>query len=471
MNQTKQASPLRPAAMRALPQDLGAEAAVLGSMIVDPRCIAEVLEVLRDRSAFNHLQNQYIFDAIVHLWEGNKGTGVDGLLVRQELECRGRLAEIGGPEYLEQVMNTVPSSANVAYYRDIVLDKALAREMIAAGAEIINDAYDGTGDSAERLDAAERRIYAISDKRVTAEAVATEVLAKTVYNTLQNRAPGELTGLCTGFSELDMMTTGLHPGEVVFIAGRPSMGKTALAMNIVENMAVGVKTPVAVFSLEMTKEQLTERLMASSARVKAQLLRQGLLPPERWADMSEALGRIGEAPIYIDDTPSMTPLLLRAKARRLQSRYGIQCVVVDYLQLMTMGPGWKEGRQQEVTALSRQLKAMARELNVPVIILCQLNRSAESREDHRPRLSDLRESGSLEQDADLVLLLHREDYYHHGEEGFVPDHVAEVMVAKQRNGPTGVAKLCFLEDSVRFENPASRSARAAAPAAAPEARW
>jgi replicative DNA helicase len=436
-----------------LPQDLSAEAAVLGSMIVDSRCIGEVVEYL-DRSAFYHVENQYIFDAIVHLWTDNGETGVDGLLVRAELERRGRLEEIGGVEYLGRVLETVPSSANVGYYRDIVRERSLLRSLIATCTQTIEDAYDGTGDARGKLEAAEQRIFAVTDRSATGEAVATNDLVKQVYRSIESRKAGELTGLCTGYAELDTMTTGLQPGDLVLIAGRPSMGKTSLGMNIAENLGVTYSAPVAVFSLEMGKAALTERLMASNAGVNAHQVRLGLLDAAQYDRLSQAMGRIGAAPIYIDDTSALTPLLLRAKARRVKSRYGIKCIVIDYLQLMTMGPGWREGRQQEVTAISRQLKAMARELGVPVIALSQLNRAPEGRDDHRPRLSDLRESGALEQDADLILFLHREDYYHRNERDHTPDHQAELIIAKQRNGPTGTVPLLWRDECMRFENPA-----------------
>ncbi len=448
--------PARPARdagipMRSMPQDLGAEAAVLGSMIIDPRCVGEVIETL-NRNAFYHSEHQILFDAIISLYEKNRGEGIDGLLVRNELERRNQLDAIGGAEYLQRVIESVPSSASVQYYADIVREKMLLRETIIAATEILTDAYDESGDAAEKLDAAERRIFAVTDKRITSSAVAMKDLVTKAYELIEKREGTHVTGLPTGYYQLDDMTCGLQKGEMIIIAGRPSMGKTAFALNIAEHVGIIEKIPLAIFSLEMGKQQLAERFLCSYSGVDAQLVRKGMLSTEHYQKLVEACGVISEAPIYIDDTSALTPLEIRAKARRLRSAYGIRCVMVDYLQLMHVGSGKVESRQQEISTISRYLKSLARELEAPVIVLSQLNRSPEGREDHRPRMSDLRESGSIEQDADVVMLLHREDYYHRGEEDYEPDNTAEVIIAKQRNGPTGTVKLTFREKCTRFEN-------------------
>jgi len=437
--------------MRSMPQDLGAEAAVLGSMMVDPRCIGEVIERLK-RDAFYHTEHQLVYDAIVALFEKNRGEGIDGLLVRSELERNNQLDAIGGSEYLQRMLETVPSSANVQYYADIVREKMLLRETIAAATEILRDSYDESGTATEKLDEAERKIFAVTDKRITNSAVALKDLVTKTFELIERREGTHVTGLATGYYELDDMTCGLQKGEMIIIAGRPSMGKTALALNVAEHIGIIEKIPLAIFSLEMGRQQLAERFLCSYSGVDAQLVRKGMLSTEHYQKLVEACGVTSEAPIYIDDTAALTPLELRAKARRLKSACGIRCVLVDYLQLMHVDSKKIESRQQEITTISRYLKSLARELEVPVVVLSQLNRSPEGREDHRPRMSDLRESGSIEQDADVVMLLHREDYYHRGEEAYEPDNTAEVIIAKQRNGPTGMVKLTFREKCTRFEN-------------------
>ncbi len=436
---------------RSMPESLAAEAAVLGSMIVDPRCIGDVVEML-DRQAFYHSEHQMLFDAVISLYEKNRGEGIDGVLVRDELQRRNQLEAVGGPQYLQRVIETVPSSANVQYYAEIVREKMLLRETITAATEILNEAYDEAGDAAEKLDEAERRIFAVTNKRITSSAVALKDLVTRAYELIEKREGTHVTGLPTGYYELDDKTCGLQNGEMIIIAGRPSMGKTALALNIAEHVGIIEKIPLAIFSLEMGKQQLAERFLCSYSGVDAQLVRKGMLSTEHYQKLVEACGVISEAPIYIDDTSALTPLELRAKARRLKSMYNVQCLLVDYLQLMHIGGTRVESRQQEISTISRYLKSLARELNAPVVVLSQLNRSPEGREDHRPRMSDLRESGSIEQDADVVMLLHREDYYHRGDESYEPDNVAEVIIAKQRNGPTGTVKLTFREKCTRFEN-------------------
>jgi replicative DNA helicase len=783
-----------------MPEDLGAEAAVLGSMMIDPRCIGDVIEMI-NRNAFYHSEHQMLFDAILSLYEKNHGEGIDGLLVRNELERQNQLDAVGGAEYLQRVIETVPSSASVQYYADIVREKMLMRETIAAATEILNDAYDESGDASEKLDAAERRIFAVTDKRITSAAVALKDLVTKAYETIEKREGTHVTGLSTGYYELDDMTCGLQKGEMIIVAGRPSMGKaqpldakvltssgwkrmgdlsegeplasvdgkasfvsgiypqgrrqvyritfadgrsteccaehlwrvnyrgwdkprvlstqrliemlgrkryvnrlwidtfagefgddadlpldpwllgfllgdgalggssvrfstadremlsrvkeaagcefeissaggydyrlvqaggahaagvlgvkpnpvktalqtmglwqvtacekhvpqaykfasrdgrtrllcglldtdgwvekwgslrfatvserlakdvvelmrslggtgsytakstsytyrgskhrgqtafvcnlqhpdaaqfvelshkktrlaagrqrqrrlnlcsieptrmastqciavthpsrlyitdefivthnTAFALNIAEHVGIVEKHPTAIFSLEMGKQQLAERFLCSYSGVDSQLVRKGMLNTEHYQKLVEACGVISEAPIYIDDTSALSPLEMRAKSRRLKSAYSIRCIVVDYLQLMNVGSSRIESRQQEISVISRYLKSLAREMDAPVIVLSQLNRAAEGREDHRPRMSDLRESGSIEQDADVVMLLHREDYYHRGEEGYENDNTAEVIIAKQRNGPTGTVKLTFREKCTRFEN-------------------
>jgi replicative DNA helicase len=433
-----------------MPESLAAEAAVLGSMIIDPVCIGQAIEIL-NRDAFYRIEHQLIFDCIISLFEKNRGEGIDGVLLRDELAKRNQLEQVGGVEYLGKIANSVPTSANVAYYAGIVKDKHLLRELIQTSTDILNDAYDPTGESLEKLDEAEQRIFAITDKRTTGQAIAIKDLVTHAYEMIEKRDGTHVTGLATGFTMLDQLTCGLQNGELIIIAGRPSMGKTALALNIAENLGIVEKIPVAIFSLEMGQQQLAERFLCSVSQVESQLVRKGMLSTEHYAKLVEACGTLSSAPIFIDDTSALTPLELRARVRRLKSQHDIKCVFLDYLQLMHLG-GRVESRQQEITTISRYLKALARELSIPVVVLSQLNRSPEGREDHLPRMSDLRESGSIEQDADVVMLLHREDYYHGGETEYQQTHLAKLLIAKQRNGPTGTIDLAFLERWTRFGN-------------------
>jgi len=440
---------------RVMPESLAAEAAVLGSMIIDPQCIGEVVEQVGS-DAFYRPEHQLIFDALVGLYENPgplaEGVAVDGVLLRDELERRGQLEKVGGVEYLAKIMESVPSAANVTYYLGIVKDKMLLREIIAAAGETLDDAYDGTGLTTEKLDEAERRIFAVTDKRITGSASVLKDLVTRAYEFIEKRTGGHVTGLPTGFFELDELTCGLQSGDMIIVAGRPSMGKTSLALNIAEHLGLAEKVPVGIFSLEMARQQLAERFLCSHSQIDAQLVRKGILDDDAYRELARACEELATAPIYIDDMSTLTPLELRAKARRLKSIHDVRCIIVDYLQLMYIS-GKVESRQQEITTISRYIKALARELNIPVVVLSQLNRSPEGREGHRPRMSDLRESGSIEQDADVVMLLHREDYYHsYGEPDYTPNNTAELIIAKQRNGPVGKVDLVFREKFARFEN-------------------
>ncbi|MHC4323334.1 MAG: replicative DNA helicase [Planctomycetota bacterium] len=441
------------ATMRSMPESLAAEAAVLGSMLIDPECIGDVVEIV-ERDAFYRIEHRHIYEALISLYEKNKGIGIDAVLLRDELIKRDCLEEVGGVEYIAKILDSVPSSANVAYYAGIVKDKMLLRELISTAGAILENAYTQAGEPHEALDDAEQRIFAITDRNISGGATALKDLVVRSFELIENRQGSHVTGLSTGFYELDDLTCGLQNGEMAIVAGRPSMGKTSLALNITEHLGLIDKVPIAIFSLEMGRQQLAERFLCSISEIDSQKVRRGLLSDEHYKKLADACAELSEAPIFIDDTSTLTPLELRAKARRLKSRHDIQCIMVDYLQLMNLGSGRIESRQQEITTISRYLKALARELDVPVIVLSQLNRSPEGREGHRPRMSDLRESGSIEQDADVVMLLHREDYYHRGEEDYEQDNTAELIIAKQRNGPTGTVKLTFREKITRFENAA-----------------
>ncbi|MGA2070982.1 MAG: replicative DNA helicase [Sedimentisphaerales bacterium] len=452
---------------RMMPESLAAEAAVLGSMIIDPICIGHVVEML-SRDSFYRVEHQLIYDAIISLYEKNKGGVLDAFLVRNELEKQNQLENVGGHEYIRKILDSVPTTANIEYYCDIVKDKQLHREMIQVANEILGMGYAPEGEAREKIDEAEQRIFALVNKKTSGLAVPAKDLMTQVYEDIERRKENIVTGLATGFIALDQLTCGLQNGDMIIIAGRPSMGKTALALNIAENIGVVEKLPVAIFSLEMSKKQLAERLLSSNSQVDAQLMRKGMLKTEDYTKLVEGCSILSAAPIFIDDTSLLSPLELRAKARRLKSQHDIRCIFVDYLQLMHLDTYRIESRQQEITTISRYLKALAHELNVPVVALSQLNRAPEGREDHRPRMSDLRESGSIEQDADVVMMLHREDYYKHQENKEVSENAgttivsnkdeeykentAELIIAKQRNGPTDTVKMVFRKNIMRFES-------------------
>ncbi len=434
---------------RTMPESLEAEAAVLGSMILDPECIGQVVQQVT-AGAFYHIEHQMIFDAIVSLWE-KKNDKFDLLLLRDELKNRSQLQEVGGPEYLVKMAESVPSSANIEQYLQIVKDKQMMRELISAAGEVLTEAFEDAGDAAGKLDRAEQKIFNVTQRKISGSAISIKELLTEAFEAIDKREGHHITGLPTGFAEMDDLTCGLQNGEMIVIAGRPSMGKTSFAMNIAEHIGADNNISVAFFSLEMSRQQLAERMLCSRAMMDSQIVRKGMINDNQYQELVHAASELSEKPIYVDDTPAITPLELRGKARRLRSRFGIKCVFVDYLQLMSLG-GRVESRQQEVSEISRYLKALARELEIPVIVLSQLNRSPEGREGHRPRMSDLRESGSIEQDADVVMLLHREDYYHKGETDYEETNSAEIIVAKQRNGPTDTIELSFNGTYTRFAN-------------------
>jgi replicative DNA helicase len=432
---------------RTMPQSLEAEAAVLGSMLLDPECIGLVVQKIKSE-AFYRLEHQMMFDAIVALWE-KKGENFDLVLLRDELKKRGHLEEVGGPQYLERIANAVPSSANVEHYLQIVKEKQMLRELIVAAGEVMTDAFESSGDVGDKLDKAEQRIFNVTQKKITGSATAIKDLLTQAFEAIDKREGHHVTGIATGFAELDDLTCGLQNGEMIVIAGRPSMGKTSFAMNIAEHIGADNNIPVALFSLEMSKQQFAERMLCSRSMIDSQLVRKGMLNDNQYQELVQTASELSEKPIFVDDTPAITPLELRGKARRLRAQHDIKCIIIDYLQLMSLG-GRVESRQQEVSEMSRYLKALARELEVPVVVLSQLNRSPEGREGHKPRMSDLRESGSIEQDADVVMLLHREDYYHRGETDYEETNIAEIIIAKQRNGPTDTIELNFNGTNTRF---------------------
>jgi replicative DNA helicase len=431
------------------PHAIDAEMCLLASMILDREVIGQVIPLV-DRNAFFQADHQIIFDIILKLYEQNRP--VDAVILRDELGRRQLLEEVGGVPYLAQILQSVPSSAHGAHYASIVREKYLLRQLIGASNETLRDAYAPHEKAELIVDRAEKRIFDIAERKVGGAAVRMEETLHEVLESIQDRGH---PGLITGFFELDDMLNGLQKGEMIVVAGRPSMGKTALAMNLIEHIAADTMLPCAVFSLEMSKQQLAQRMLCSRGRVDAHKLRRGLLSDAEYQHLAVVVGTLAKAPIFVDDSPGLTVLDLRAKSRRLKRQHDIRCLLIDYMQLMDC-PG-VDSRQQQISEISRGIKAVARELEIPVVAVSQLNRSPEGREGHKPRMSDLRESGSIEQDADVILLLHREDYYRLGEEGYQPDNQAEIIIAKQRNGPTGSTTLVFDNRSTRFLNRSAQS--------------
>jgi replicative DNA helicase len=416
-------------------------------MMLDEKAISTVIELL-DQNYFYKDNHRKIFEAICNLFNANKA--VDLVTVNDELKRLGVLDSLGGASLLTELVNSVPSAANVIHYARLVREKSILRSLINNANSIVSLAYEYERDADEALDRAETLIFNIRDSKRTSNIVSLKDIIQTNIENIDQvyQKKAQVSGLPTGFTDLDIKTAGLHASDLIVVAGRPSMGKSALAVGIAEYVGVVHKRPLVFFSLEMSKEQLVQRMLCAHARVDAHKVRTGFLSPSDWPKLTAAAGKLSEAPVFIDDTPAISVLELRAKARRLKAHHNIQLIILDYLQLMR-GKEKAENRQQEISEISRSLKALARELNVSLVAISQLSRAVESRTDHRPQLSDLRESGAIEQDADLVLLLLREEYYNPtpANEG-----VAELIIAKQRNGPVGTMKLVFIKEYARFEN-------------------
>jgi replicative DNA helicase len=430
------------------PHAIEAEMCVIASMMLDKEIIGQVVQII-DREAFYQADHQIIYDILVKIYEQNRA--VDVVILVEELKKRNLYEEVGGKDYLVTLLNSVPSAAHAVYYANIVREKSLLRQLIASSNDILRDAYAPHEKADLVLDKAEKRIFEIAQKKVGGAISSLGDVAMEVYEMLEDKGR---RGIESSFYELDDMLNGLQNGEMIIVAARPSMGKTAFAMNIIEHVAADSKLPCAVFSLEMSKQQLAQRLMCSRAQIDAQKVRKGLLGAQEYQLLAQTVSELAKAPIWVDDSPGLTILELRAKARRLKLQHDIKLIMIDYMQLMD-NPG-PESRQQQISEISRGIKAVARELNVPVVALSQLNRQSEGRDGHRPRMSDLRESGSIEQDADVIMLLHREDYYRMQEPDFMPDNIAEVIIAKQRNGPTGTVKLTFDNKTTSFKNLAAQ---------------
>ncbi len=429
------------------PQNVEAEQAVLGAMLLSHDAVIVAMEKLQSQDFYRDV-HRIIFEAMEHLHRENKE--IDVITLPDELKRMKKLDDVGGLEYVLNLPNLVGSAANIEYYANIVAEKALARNLISTCTELTTEAYDGQKETEALLDDAERRILQLSDTKNRGDfasvGAVVEVTLDKITKLYENKAG--LTGLPTGFRDLDRMTSGLQPSDLILVAARPSMGKTAFTLNIAQNVGVRQHKTVAFFSLEMSQEQLVQRLLCQIAHIDSQKLRTGQLnSDEEWTRLTDACDKLYESPIYIDDTPGISVAEMRSKARRLKSEHGLDLIIVDYLQLMQGRHA--ESRQQEISEISRSLKALARELKVPLIALSQLSRSVESRQDKRPMLSDLRESGALEQDADIVSFLYREDYYDKETEN---QHITEVILAKHRNGPVGSVKLYFKNEFTLFLN-------------------
>ena len=438
--------------LKGQPQSLEAEQAVLGSMLTSKEAVAKALQWLKPNMFYKDAHAK-IASSMVDLFE--KGEPVDAVSVVNILKKKDELKGVGGAYYISGLAESVPTTANVEHYSKIVLEKSILRTLIQVSHEVSKNASQDNQDVDDILDAAESAIFNISEKRLKG---GFEELSSMLHQTFEEldkiaAKPGSVTGVASGLMDLDNITSGFHPGELIIVAGRPGMGKTALALSMARNAAVLDNVGIGMFSLEMANHQLAMRLLCAEGRVDSHLVRTGKLPKSQWKNLSLAVGQLAEAPIYLDDSAGMSVLEVRAKARRLKAEKDIGLIIVDYLQLMT-GPKGVESRQQEISQISRSLKNLAKEIEVPVIALSQLSRAVENRTDRRPQLSDLRESGAIEQDADVVMFLYRPWIYSQEDED---KGKAQVMVAKQRNGPTGNVNVTFIDRFARFENSATIS--------------
>ncbi|HEY0379296.1 MAG TPA: replicative DNA helicase [Pyrinomonadaceae bacterium] len=434
---------------RPLPNSAEAERAILGAIILDNSLVSQAIELLRPED-FYVPSHRRIFLAMIALFE--HGSEINPILIAEELKRDGAIESVGGLTFITNLTYGLPHFANVAAYAKIVGDKSMLRQLIKVCNKVTSEALEEEDEAEVILDHAEQAIFALADERTRQGFSHVKPIADAMLEHVQEMAgrSAMLTGLTTGFNDLDSMTSGLQPSELIVVAARPSMGKTSLCLTLAQNAAIQAQAVVGVFSLEMSKESLVMRMLSSEARVDAHRFRSGFLSREEWARLAGALGTLAETKIFIDDTPGISVLEMRAKSRRLAAEQKkLDLIIVDYLQLMSGSSRRVESRQQEVSQISRELKALAKELNVPLIALSQLSRAPENRTDHRPQLADLRESGAIEQDADVVAFIYREEQYNRTEENA---GLAEIIIAKQRNGPTGTAKLAFLKEFTRFEN-------------------
>ncbi|PTM56880.1 replicative DNA helicase [Desmospora activa] len=426
------------------PHNQEAEQAVLGAVLIEPSVLVTVTERLRPED-FYRQAHQRLLQVMIDLSE--QGEPVDLVTITSALQDRKSLDEVGGVPYLTELIGTVPTAANVDYYAQIVEEKAILRRLIRTATEIATSGYSGAEEVAHVIDQAEKKILEISQRRMSKGFVPIKEVLMETFERIESLHynQGKLTGVPSGYSDLDRMTAGFQPSDLIILAARPAMGKTAFSLNVAQNVAVRANKPVAIFNLEMSAPQLVQRMLAAEGNIDAQVFRNGHLGDEDWEKLTMAISTLSEAPIFIDDTPGITVFDIRAKLRRLQAEQDLGLVLIDYLQLIE-GSG-RDSRQQEISEISRSLKLLARELHVPVIALSQLSRAVEQRQDKRPMLSDLRESGSIEQDADIVSFLYRDDYYNEESE---KKNIIEVILAKHRNGPVGKVELLFLKNYNKF---------------------
>ncbi|MHB1629247.1 MAG: replicative DNA helicase [Bacilli bacterium] len=427
------------------PQNVEAEQAVLGAILIAPDILVTLAEHLHSDDFYRH-SHRLLYEAALEITE--RGEPVDIVTLTARLQAQGKLEECGGVEYIIGLAGAVPTAANAEYHAEIVADRAMLRRLIGVSTEIAATSYAGTDSVRDLLDQAERRILALAQTHAGRGFVSIKDVLLSAYERIEflYHHKGGLTGVSSGYPELDRMTSGFQKSDLIILAARPSVGKTAFALNIAQNVAVRAHQTVAIFSLEMSKEQLVQRMICAEANIDASVLRSGQLADDDWTKLSMGIASLSEAPLFIDDSPGITLAEMRSRLRRLQLEHGLGLVVVDYLQLIH-GRGKADNRQQEISEISRSLKGLARELNVPVVALSQLSRSVEQRQDKRPLLSDIRESGSIEQDADVVGFLYRDDYYDPESE---KKNIVEVIIGKQRNGPTGKVELVFLKNYNKF---------------------
>jgi len=433
---------------RVLPHSVEAEQSVIGSMLLDKEAIVVACEMIHADDFYQH-QYGVMFEAITELY--NEGMPTDLITVQERLKSKDIPPEVCSIAAFRDLLNMVPTSANIRYYAQIVYDKALLRRLIRLNEEIANECYLEKQDVNDIMELTEKKVFALLERRQTSDYVPIRDVVINVVNKIEmaSRTKSTVTGLSTGFVDLDRQTSGLQPSDLVLIAARPSMGKTAFVLNLARNLTINGKASVAIFSLEMSKEQLVNRMLSMESRVDGQALRTGNLTDSDWDQIVESSSVIAQTRLMIDDTPGITVGELRSKCRKFKLEGGLDCVIIDYLQLMSGSGKGSDSRQQEISDISRSLKALARELNVPVIALSQLSRACEQRQDHRPMLSDLRESGAIEQDADVVMFIYRDEYYNKDSDS---KGIAEIIIAKQRNGPVGTVELVWLADLCRFGN-------------------
>ncbi len=437
------------------PQAIEAEQAILGAMLLDKEVIHKAIEVIYE-DAFYKETHSKIYSAIVELYDRNEA--VDMITLAEELSKRNQLEYVGGRSYLADLASCVATSANIEHHCKIVLEKAIVRKLIESSTEIVQKCYDPTQEASTLLDEAEMKIFSIAEKKFITEGFVAmkDLLPRTIAKIDEYaKRVGSVTGVPSGFEKLDEMTAGFQRSDLVILAGRPSMGKTSLALSIASNVAINFGIPVGIFSLEDSKDNLALKFLCSQARISAHKMRIGKLADNEWTNLSIGIGPLSESKIFIDDTASLGLLELRAKARRLKRKENVGLLIIDYLQLMR-GPKYIESRQQEITAICQSLKGLSKELNIPVLAISQLSRKTEDRPKKKPELADLRESGSIEQDADLVLLVYRPEFYKiyefDDEDKSSAKGIAEIIIAKHRNGPTGELKLAFVKEYARFEN-------------------